>query len=347
MSRAHWLAFFIVCLRLPYVCLDSTDAATAAGPAPAAHLSGDDPTQGAYTRKVWGKQAACPAAALEHNRAGSGLGAGAGLALRVLRSSILPALPCALLLSGIGNRSAAARALEHAVRSKFAALVHSTRAASAACQAAGKEDQDSNAQKSKAASALTCISSSNNDDNESGVEQVTRVDGAEGSTNRADNSTHASMQEPSPLLEAAEDSWRVDTPMRNCSPGAIETDESLQRHLQDRAVRVAVRVRPMSGREATERARECVEVVDKTQLRLGTKAFTFDAVFHGDCQQEAIYDECVRDLVTGCFSGRNATVLAYGQTGSGKTFTMGGTMGSSGGHASQPQDQVFCLNPEP
>jgi kinesin family protein 4/21/27 len=31
----------------------------------------------------------------------------------------------------------------------------------------------------------------------------------------------------------------------------------------------------------------------------------------------------VKNLVLGCFSGYNATVLAYGQTGSGKTFTMG------------------------
>jgi hypothetical protein len=31
----------------------------------------------------------------------------------------------------------------------------------------------------------------------------------------------------------------------------------------------------------------------------------------------------VKNLVLGCFSGFNATVLAYGQTGSGKTYTMG------------------------
>lgn len=32
---------------------------------------------------------------------------------------------------------------------------------------------------------------------------------------------------------------------------------------------------------------------------------------------------CARNLVLGCFSGFNATILAYGQTGSGKTHTMG------------------------
>ena len=31
----------------------------------------------------------------------------------------------------------------------------------------------------------------------------------------------------------------------------------------------------------------------------------------------------MKNLVLGCFSGFNATVLAYGQTGSGKTYTMG------------------------
>ena len=36
-----------------------------------------------------------------------------------------------------------------------------------------------------------------------------------------------------------------------------------------------------------------------------------------------LFDICARNLVLGCFSGLNATILAYGQTGSGKTHTMG------------------------
>jgi hypothetical protein len=36
-----------------------------------------------------------------------------------------------------------------------------------------------------------------------------------------------------------------------------------------------------------------------------------------------VFKACVKNLVLGCFSGFNATVLAYGQTGSGKTYTMG------------------------
>jgi kinesin family member 21 len=72
-----------------------------------------------------------------------------------------------------------------------------------------------------------------------------------------------------------------------------------------------------------EEAQECVTAIDNTQLKLGSKFFTFDAVYDGGSRQEVIYDDCVRELVTGCFSGYNATVLAYGQTGSGKTHTMG------------------------
>ena len=53
------------------------------------------------------------------------------------------------------------------------------------------------------------------------------------------------------------------------------------------------------------------------------KMFTYDATFGQDCQQEDIFNRCVKNLVLGCFLGYNATVLAYGQTGSGKTWTMG------------------------
>ena len=81
--------------------------------------------------------------------------------------------------------------------------------------------------------------------------------------------------------------------------------------------------RPLSAREKIEQAQECANVIDNTQLKLGSTPFTFDAVYGGNCRQETIYDDCVRELVTGCFNGYNVTVLAYGQTGSGKTHTMG------------------------
>jgi len=80
--------------------------------------------------------------------------------------------------------------------------------------------------------------------------------------------------------------------------------------------------RPISAREKVEEAQECVTAIDNTQLKLGSKFFTFDAVYDGGSRQEVIYDDCVRELVSGCFNGYNATVLAYGQTGSGKTHVV-------------------------
>eukprot|EP00960_Hanusia_phi_P041311 754936-Hanusia_phi.AAC.5 len=83
--------------------------------------------------------------------------------------------------------------------------------------------------------------------------------------------------------------------------------------------------RPLSTRERVEEASPCVQALDKEQIKLGSKYFTFDMVYDADSQQEVIYDDCVRELVRGCLKGYNATVLAYGQTGSGKTYTMGST----------------------
>jgi hypothetical protein len=47
---------------------------------------------------------------------------------------------------------------------------------------------------------------------------------------------------------------------------------------------------------------------------LGDKSFLFDQVFDAQTKQEGIYNDCVRDLVKGCFKGLNATIFAYGQT---------------------------------
>ena len=91
------------------------------------------------------------------------------------------------------------------------------------------------------------------------------------------------------------------------------------------SVRVAVRVRPLIGRELNEGGfKTCVEVDDlQNKLQIGEKNFQFDRVFSIESEQQEIFDVCGRNLVLGCFAGYNATILAYGQTGSGKTHTMG------------------------
>lgn len=90
-------------------------------------------------------------------------------------------------------------------------------------------------------------------------------------------------------------------------------------------MRVALRVRPLVGRELYESPNICVTCYPESdQLVIGKdRTFTFDKVFDIPSRQQAIFDGCVKNLVLGCFAGFNATVLAYGQTGSGKTHTMG------------------------
>lgn len=90
---------------------------------------------------------------------------------------------------------------------------------------------------------------------------------------------------------------------------------------------VAVRVRPLVGRELTSGSRKlCIGEQDNaspTKIVVNNKSFDFDCVFWPEAPQEYIFDKCTRNLVLGCFHGYNATILAYGQTGSGKTHTMG------------------------
>ena len=99
---------------------------------------------------------------------------------------------------------------------------------------------------------------------------------------------------------------------------------SMPEHVEDLAVRVAVRARPLVAKERAERARECLSYPKANAVVLGeSRAFRFDDVFGPAATQGEVYDRLVSPLVESCFRGYNATVLAYGQTGSGKTYTMG------------------------
>ena len=91
------------------------------------------------------------------------------------------------------------------------------------------------------------------------------------------------------------------------------------------SVRVALKCRPLLGRELCERQQICIEADEGANtITIGKdRLFTFDKVFGINSKQVDVFENCVKNLVLGCFQGYNATVLAYGQTGSGKTFTMG------------------------
>ena len=90
-------------------------------------------------------------------------------------------------------------------------------------------------------------------------------------------------------------------------------------------VRVALRIRPLNGKEKDEGCEECLRIIpDENQIIVDNiKAFTYDYVFCQKSPKVEIYEHCVKTLLDSLFKGYNATVLAYGQTGSGKTHTMG------------------------
>lgn len=99
------------------------------------------------------------------------------------------------------------------------------------------------------------------------------------------------------------------------------------------AVRVVVRVRPMSGRER-EDGRECIVQMHLDRgvavlMRPGgtdkdAKDFTFDAVFDQRCSQQQIFDDTAAEIVDNVMCGFNGTIFCYGQTGAGKSHTMTG-----------------------
>jgi kinesin family protein 2/24 len=123
---------------------------------------------------------------------------------------------------------------------------------------------------------------------------------------------------------------------------------------EEMRIRVIVRKRPMSKREAS--TSDAVDVIHpltynnygrvlvyqpKTRVDLTkeieTLPFAFDNVFDELSSNLDIYDSTVRNLIPGVFDGKWASVFAYGQTGSGKTFTMMGS-GLTGKKAGNQRD---------
>jgi len=103
---------------------------------------------------------------------------------------------------------------------------------------------------------------------------------------------------------------------------------------KDEAVKVVVRVRPLSRKEIQD-GHQAVAIADEERGMITVqnpkgdaddppKSFTFDSVFGPNVTQRHIYDVCAANVVEGCLNGYNGTIFAYGQTGAGKTFTMEG-----------------------
>ncbi|XP_078423865.1 kinesin-like protein KIF27 [Cetorhinus maximus] len=111
--------------------------------------------------------------------------------------------------------------------------------------------------------------------------------------------------------------------------------------MEEIAVKVAVRIRPLLPKEILHNNQVCVRVVPNTQqVVIGKdRAFTFDFVFGQKSSQEDVYSACIKPLVISAIEGYNATVFAYGQTGSGKTYTIGG------GHIASFSDELKGIIP--
>ena len=101
-------------------------------------------------------------------------------------------------------------------------------------------------------------------------------------------------------------------------------------------VQVVVRCRPMDEKETTRGFSRVVEAIPSRGVveirnpredpsRDNVKIFTFDAVYDWHSNQQELYEETVRPLVSSVLDGFNGTIFAYGQTGTGKTYTMEGS----------------------
>ena len=113
---------------------------------------------------------------------------------------------------------------------------------------------------------------------------------------------------------------------------------------------VAVRIRPLSQREVTNKDFTVVQpqdklilVLDKVDLecmqedrkpdilhRSREQRYFFDRIFNQYVNTQDVYQRTCNQLIPSVIQGYNACVFAYGTTGSGKTFTMTGTVDSPG-----------------
>jgi kinesin family protein 2/24 len=107
--------------------------------------------------------------------------------------------------------------------------------------------------------------------------------------------------------------------------------------VEDMAIRVVVRKRPLNRNERMRGDRDVLEArkggqvlmhepktrVDLTRV-VETSHFVFDDSFESGDSNEGIYQRTVKPLVNFAFEGGKASCFAYGQTGSGKTFTLMG-----------------------
>ena len=104
-------------------------------------------------------------------------------------------------------------------------------------------------------------------------------------------------------------------------------------------VKVCVRLRPLNKREksgssdhipviTTDMNENSVTIVKGLGSKAVQHRFHVDSVFGSFAEQQEIFDNSVRPIISEVLDGFEATVFAYGQTGTGKTYTMEGDIAS-------------------
>jgi hypothetical protein len=101
-------------------------------------------------------------------------------------------------------------------------------------------------------------------------------------------------------------------------------------------IQVVIRCRPLSSTEIANGNQKVVKMYEnhgKGEIAIqhegddeAPKIFTFDKVFDETVEQEFLFENSSRPIVSNVIEGYNGTIFAYGQTGTGKTHTMEGEM---------------------
>lgn len=116
----------------------------------------------------------------------------------------------------------------------------------------------------------------------------------------------------------------------------------------DKAMVVAVRVRPLSSKEIEGGAKSCCQIINNTVIAIkkeGTggylkseqaivNEYAFDACFDESSSQFEVYEQTAKPFLPNLLKGLNVTVFCYGATGSGKTHTMLGNTRQDGAGSS-------------
>jgi kinesin family protein 3/17 len=113
------------------------------------------------------------------------------------------------------------------------------------------------------------------------------------------------------------------------------------------AVKVAVRLRPMSSNEVASNFQTIVEI-DQPNAGVYVRNkdgqvlnFKFDFAYPPGISQEEVYETTAAPIVSSVLEGMNGTIFAYGQTGTGKTYTMDGKTGDQRGITSRAFEHIF------